>query len=52
LARRAYAASVGVYPATPYYAGTPREGSLVLGYAGLSPAEIRAGVRVLRDVLR
>jgi GntR family transcriptional regulator/MocR family aminotransferase len=52
LARRAYAASVGVYPATPYYAGTPREGSLVLGYAGLTPAEIRAGVRVLRDVLR
>ncbi|HEY2385789.1 MAG TPA: PLP-dependent aminotransferase family protein [Candidatus Binatia bacterium] len=52
LARRAYAANVGVYPATPYYAAAPREGSLVLGYAGLTPAEIRAGIRALRDVLR
>jgi GntR family transcriptional regulator/MocR family aminotransferase len=52
LARRAYTAGVGVYPATPYYATAPREGGLVLGYAGLEPAEIRAGVLVLADVLR
>ncbi len=52
LARRAYAEGVGVYPATPYYAVPPRDGGLVLGYAGLTPAEIRAGARVLRDLLR
>jgi GntR family transcriptional regulator/MocR family aminotransferase len=52
LVRRAYAAGVGVYPATPYYAAAPREGGLVLGYAGLEPAEIRAGVRAFADVLR
>lgn len=51
LARRALAAGVGVYPATPYYASPPREGGLVLGYGGLEPAEIRAGIRGLRAVL-
>jgi len=52
LVRRAYAAGVGVYAAAPYYTAPPREGGLVLGYAGLAPAEIRAGIRLLRDALR
>jgi GntR family transcriptional regulator/MocR family aminotransferase len=51
LARRAGAAGVGVYPATPYYMAAPREAGLVLGYGGLEPAEIRAGIRTLRAVI-
>jgi len=53
LAQRAYAAGVGVYPATPYYATPPREAGLVLGYGGLEPDEIRAGIATLgRLVMR
>lgn len=51
LARRAYAAGVGVYPATPYYSRPPREAGLVLGYGGLEPAEIRAGIATLAAVM-
>jgi GntR family transcriptional regulator/MocR family aminotransferase len=52
LARRALAAGVGVYPATPYYMEAPREAGLVLGYGGLELADIHAGIRALAAVIR
>ncbi len=51
LAQRAYAAGVGVYPATAYWAESPREAGLVLGYGGLEPAEIRTGIAKLATVM-
>src|SRR5262249_34729564 len=43
---------VGVYPLTPYYARPPREAALLLGYASMNERDLRAGVRLLAEVLR
>jgi GntR family transcriptional regulator/MocR family aminotransferase len=42
---------VGVYPATPFYAEPPAHAELLLGYAALDEAQIRAGIRQLRHAL-
>jgi GntR family transcriptional regulator/MocR family aminotransferase len=44
---RAAAAGVGIYPITPYYSQPPRRAGLLVGYASLTEAEIRAGIRLL-----
>jgi GntR family transcriptional regulator/MocR family aminotransferase len=43
---------VGIYPATPYYVRPPRRAALLLGYSCLEPREIRAGVRLLAEVVQ
>jgi GntR family transcriptional regulator/MocR family aminotransferase len=35
---------VAVYSAGPYYVRTPKSAGLLLGYAALSPQEIRSGI--------
>jgi GntR family transcriptional regulator/MocR family aminotransferase len=42
---------VGLYPVTPYYIEPPQRAGLLLGYAPMTEAEIRAGVRGLATVL-
>jgi GntR family transcriptional regulator/MocR family aminotransferase len=42
---------VGVYPAAPFYARPPARAELLLGYAALTEAAIRQGVRRLREAL-
>ena len=45
-------AGLGVYHVTPYYLHPPRRAGLLLGYASLTEREIRAGVRLLAEVVR
>jgi GntR family transcriptional regulator/MocR family aminotransferase len=49
---RAARAGVGIYSIGPYYARPPRRAGLLFGYASLTEAEIRAGIRLLADVIR
>jgi len=49
--RRAAEAGVGVYSVAPSYAEPPRRAGLLFGYASLSEAEIRAGIRLLADAV-
>jgi len=42
---------VGIYPAAPFYAEPPAHAELLLGYAALDEAQIRAGVRELGRAL-
>jgi GntR family transcriptional regulator/MocR family aminotransferase len=49
---RARRAGVGIYSIGPYYARPPRRAGLLFGYASLTEAEIRAGIRLLADVIR
>jgi GntR family transcriptional regulator/MocR family aminotransferase len=51
LVTRAARAGVGVYPIGPYYARPPQRAGLLFGYASLTDAEIRAGIRLLADVV-
>jgi GntR family transcriptional regulator/MocR family aminotransferase len=51
LRRRAEAAGVGVYPVGRFYLKEPRRAGLVLGYAGLTEAEIRTGIRRFAEAL-
>jgi len=39
------------YPAAPFYAEPPAHAELLLGYASLEEAQIRAGIRELRRAL-
>jgi GntR family transcriptional regulator/MocR family aminotransferase len=48
---RAARAGVGLYPITPYYSRPPRRAGLLFGYASLTEAEIRAGIRRFAAVL-
>jgi GntR family transcriptional regulator/MocR family aminotransferase len=48
---RAARAGVGLYSIEPYFARAPNRAGLLFGYASLSEAEIRAGVRVLAEIL-
>ncbi len=47
----AAARDVGVYPVTPYFLKPPRRAGLMLGYATLTPEQIRVGVERLAEVL-
>ncbi|HXJ78990.1 MAG TPA: PLP-dependent aminotransferase family protein [Candidatus Methylomirabilis sp.] len=51
LIARAARAGVGVYSVAPYYAGPPKRAGLLFGYAALTEAEIRTGVRRLAELL-
>jgi GntR family transcriptional regulator/MocR family aminotransferase len=51
LIQRASRAGVGVYPVTPYFMRPPRRAGLLLGYASLTEREVRAGVRLLAEVV-
>jgi len=51
LIERAQAAGIGLYSVAPYYAQPQPRGGLLLGYAALSQAEIRAGIRKLARLL-
>jgi len=48
---RAAARGLGLYPVWPHYVRPPREAGLLLGYASLTEREIRAGVKLLAEVL-
>ena len=49
--RRAADQGIDVQPLTRYYAGAEPRPGLVLGYVGLSPEAIRAGVRGLAGLV-
>jgi len=49
---RAAKAGVGIYSVAPSYAEPPRRAGLLFGYASLSEAEIRAGIRRLAEVFQ
>lgn len=48
---RAAAAGVGVYAITPYYTTPPPTVGLILGYAGLTPKAIGAGITRLSEAI-
>ena len=48
---RAARGGVGVYPISPYYSRPPRRAGLLFGYASLTEAEIRAGIRRFATVI-
>jgi GntR family transcriptional regulator / MocR family aminotransferase len=48
---RARAAGVGLYSIAPFYTSPPPRAGLLFGYASLSEAEIRAGVRRVAEVV-
>lgn len=50
LIERASRAGVGLYSIAPYFARAPQRTGLLFGYAALSEAEIRAGIRRLGAV--
>jgi len=52
LIARAAHAGVGVYPISPYYLRPPCRAGLLFGYASLTEAEIRAGIRRLAEMVR
>jgi GntR family transcriptional regulator/MocR family aminotransferase len=52
LIKRAAARRLGLYPVWPHYVRPPREAGLLLGYASLTEREIRAGVKILAEVVR
>ncbi len=49
---RAARAGVGLYSIAPFYAQPQRRAGLLFGYASLSEAEIRAGIRAFAETLR
>ena len=51
IAEQAEQAGLVVRPISPMYANTPARYGLMLGFGGFSPAELRAAVRRLSDVL-
>jgi GntR family transcriptional regulator/MocR family aminotransferase len=48
---RARAAGVGLYPVAPFYTSPPPRAGLLFGYASLTEAEIRAGIRRMAEVM-
>ena len=52
LTRRAAAAGISVRPLSVCYLRPPPRGGLILGYGGATPAQIREGVAVLKELLR
>ena len=49
---RGAGAGVGLYPISPYYARPPGRAGLLFGYASLTEAEIRTGIRLLSEVVQ
>ena len=49
--RRAAVAGVSVRPLSICYLQPPKRGGLILGYGGATPAQIRDGVRILKQLL-
>ena len=49
---RAARSGVGLYPISPYYSRPPDRAGLLFGYASLTEAEIRTGIRLLADVVQ
>jgi GntR family transcriptional regulator / MocR family aminotransferase len=47
----AAALGVGVYGISPYFLSTPRRNGFMLGYSRMKEGDIRAGVRLLSQVL-
>jgi GntR family transcriptional regulator/MocR family aminotransferase len=52
LVRRGAEAGLGLYPVTPYYLRPPNRAGLLMGYASLAEGDLRAGVRLLGEVVR
>ncbi len=50
--QQAAAQDVGIYPGAPYHLQQPAPPSLLLGFSGLSEAEIQEGIRRLATVIR
>lgn len=48
---RAAANGVGLYSCAPYFLEPPPEAGLLMGYASLSPEEIREGIRRLGEIV-
>ena len=48
---RARQGGVGLYPVAPYHASPPPRAGLLIGYASLTEADIRAGIRRMADVV-
>ena len=48
---RARPAGVGLYSVAPFYTSPPPRAGLLFGYASLTEAEIRAGVRRVAEVI-
>ena len=48
---RARAAGVGLYSIAPFHRSPPPRAGLLFGYASLTEAEIRAGIRRMADIL-
>lgn len=51
IVRRAAAEGVGVYPGAPYHLEHPAPPSILLGFSGLSAAEIEEGIRRLGEII-
>ena len=51
IVRRAAAGGVGVYPGKPYHLQRPAPPSILLGFSGLTAAEIEEGIRRLAPAL-
>jgi len=51
LIARARAAGVGLYSVAPFHTSPPPRAGLLFGYASVTEAEIRAGIRRLADIL-
>jgi GntR family transcriptional regulator/MocR family aminotransferase len=51
LRHRASELGVGVYSASPFYLDPPAQTALLLGYASLTEAEIREGIRRLGQAM-
>ncbi len=52
LIKRAAGKGLGIYSVAPFYMRQPRLAGVLFGYASLTEREIRAGVRLLREVLQ
>ena len=48
---RSRAAGVGLYSVAPFYTSAPPRAGLLFGYASLTEAEIRAGIRRMAEVM-
>jgi GntR family transcriptional regulator/MocR family aminotransferase len=51
IVRRAAAEGVGIYPGAPYHLEHPAPPSILLGFSGLSAAEIEEGIRRLGEII-
>jgi len=48
---RAREAGVGLYPVAPFHASPPARAGLLFGYASLTEADIRAGIRRMAEAV-